>query len=448
MDLWELFDRLDVCRQESSIAAKHQVLEDILSSENSKVFRQIAGFVYNPYRKVHIKVTDDIIFHETICDYPKFTEEEAWGAFCAMLHDLEERKITGNLARRRVAGFFARLPDQYHDYFISILNKDLKIGVARKIIEKHIPDVAPKFDVQLCPSKQWDEVTVPRGGWFVSPKIDGIRGVVGPFGADPNDKYYGYKALSRNGHELHNTEHILEEISAWSHAFYRRNSIWPVFDGEFYTHGWEMSNSIVSTSKRSHPEAGRLQYHVFDLITHTDWSRGICGAEACFRDQALSRLLANASSKIVHVPSILSVDPEEVKLLTEAFVEQGYEGSVLKGYHSMYEFKRSKAWMKYKPFHDVDVIVTKILYGRLDSDGNMFKTSDPRATGSKIVRSLVVDCGGVETQVGTGLSQEDRISLAEDPAAVIGRTITVRYQRISEDGKLIFPRFRGIRLDK
>jgi len=450
MHLLALFDDLDACRAESSTRGKHDILSGILQSENAAVFRDIAEFVHNPYRKAHIKVTDDTLFFatEVLQDFPLYSDAVAWAEFKSLLAQLEQRVITGHLARKKVSSFFARLPPEYHDYFVGIINKDLKIGAGRKIIERHIPFLAPKFEVQLCPSKQWDGRTIPPGGWLVGPKLDGIRGVVGPFGDNPDDKTHGYVALSRNGHALSNTEHVIDELSHVAKRFYDKNDVWPVFDGEFYVHGWELSSSIVSTKKISHPEAHKLQYHVFDIVTHPEWVAGRCKALAHFRDSVLDATLVDTSERIVHVPSMPTEDPEEAQMISQAYVDDGYEGSVLKGRNSLYEFKRSKAWMKYKPFHDIDAMVTKNVYGKLDSAGNMYETHDPRATGSQVVRALVVCINGVETHVGTGLSQAQRVDLAKDPSQVIGKTITVRYQRVSDDGKLIFPRFKGIRFDK
>jgi len=452
MNLLSLFDALDECKDCSSTTEKRKVIDEILSSENSAAFTDIASFVHNPFRKAHIKVTDDLLFFtkEVLASPARknvdLKDTQIWARFKSILHSLETREVTGNSASRVVANFFSSIPEEYYDYFVGIINKDLKIGVGKKILEKHIPNLAPKFNVQLCPSKQWDGYTVPNGGWLVSPKIDGIRGIVVQVGTD--GKFHGYRALSRNGHELSNTDHILDELSYLAKAFYDKESVWPVFDGEFYTHGWELSSSIVSTKKTSHPEAYRLQYHVFDMLTYPEWTANQCKAEAHLRDRALANVLKNCSEKIVHVPSMLSVDPDEVGIITDAYVADGYEGSVIKARNSLYEFKRSKAWQKVKPYFDLDAPVTKIIYGRLDTGGTMYDDADPRATGRRAVRSLVVNVAGVETAVGTGLSQDQRLRYAECPAEVVGLTITVRYQRISEDGRLIFPRYQGIRIDK
>lgn len=449
MDLLQLFEQFDECREEAATSQKRLVIEEILDSENADIFKEIVSFVYNPYRKAHIKVTDDVIFfsEEVLPSQNSVTDADIWANFKTLLCNLETRTVTGHAARRSVSHFFSMIHAEYYDYFVGILNKDLKIGVGSKLLEKYVPELIPKFSVQLCPSKQWDGKYIPNGGWLVSPKIDGIRGVIGPFSPDKT-KFYGYRSFSRNGRELSNTEHILEELSGLAYTFHRRESVWPVFDGEFYVHGWELSSSIVSTKKRSHPEAGRLQYHVFDLITYPEWVNNSGKLGASVRDRILANVVKYCSEKVVHVPSLLSRDPEEVAMIAQAYVDDGYEGGVLKSAWSLYEFQRSPAWQKTKPFFDLDVPVSKIVYGKLDNEGNLYDDGDPRATGSKAVRSLVVDVAGIETLVGTGLSHAQRVSYATDPESVLGKTITVRYQRISEDGKLIFPRFTGIRVDK
>lgn len=446
MNLLALFDQLDEIRSTKSRTEKDEVLESILASENADLMKAIAAFVYDPYRKVYVKVSEDVLaFADDSLNLA--SDADCWGQFTVLLRKLEHRAITGHEARRQVAVFLESVDPDYHEWFVAILNKDLKIGVGRKIIEKHIPDVAPKFEVQLCPSKQWDGFTVPPGGWMVLPKIDGIRGIIGPFGDDPDGPLHGYVALSRNGLPLYNTEHIVTELSLYGAGFYVKNGVWPVFDGEFYTHGWELSSSITSTQTK-HPEAERLQYHVFDIVTYPEWIRGQCKAEAHFRDVLLGDTLPVPGGPIVHVPSIITVDPEEAKLITQAYVEDGYEGAVLKGVHSLYEFKRSKAWMKFKPFEDADLPVVGLDLGWLDSQGQMYEDGDPRAAGTRAVRSLIVDINGVKTHVGSGLTHDQRKDFCAHPEKVVGKTATVRYQRVSEDGRLIFPRFRGVRLDK
>lgn len=447
MNLETLFSDFDELRLTSSRTDKSTILDAILDSENATLLKTISEFVFDPYRKVYVKVTEDVLDHAD----PDFifdtidSDEEIWGHFSLLLRKLEQRSITGNEARRQVASFLASVADDYREWFIAILNKDLKIGVGRALIEQHIPDVAPKFDVQLCPSKQWDGLTIPDGGFFVSPKIDGIRGIIGPFG--DNDSYV---SLSRKGLPLYNTEHIVEELAGFAQTFFRRNDVWPVFDGEFYTHGWELSSSITSTQSK-HPEATRLQYHVFDFITMPEWIRGQCKAELHFRNKILGNVLTYASDSIVVVPSLLSLDAEEIQFISSSYVDDGYEGSVLKGAHSLYEFKRSKAWLKFKPFHDDDLLIVGLECGWMDSNNNFYDENDPRvdtSSATKIVKSLIVERGGVRTNVGSGLSRDQRVQFAQQRNLLLGKIATVRYQRVSNDGALIFPRLKGIRTDK
>jgi DNA ligase-1 len=444
MDISALFEQLEDIKATSSRSEKDVILSEVMASDNADLLQQIASYLYDPYRRIYVRVTDDIGEYAD-SQMSLQTDADVWGQFVTLLSKLETRSISGNEARRQVAIFLESIPEEYVEWFTGILNKDLKIGVGRKILEKHIPYIAPHFSPQLCPSQQWDGRLIPPGGWLVSPKIDGIRGIVGPFG--PDLSVHGYTALSRKGLPLYNTEHIVQELAGFAETFHRRNSVWPVFDGEFYTHGWELSSSITST-RTPHPEVAKLQYYVFDIITHPEWNRAQCKAAAQFRDSMLSKVLTYSSDCIVHVPSILSLDPEEVRIITETYVDDGFEGAVLKGAESLYEFKRSRAWMKFKPFLDEDLIVSKVDLGWLDSQGRMYQDNDSRREGTRAVRALIVERNGVETHVGTGMTHDQRRLFCEHPELVVGKTVTVRYQRVTEDGRLIFPRLKGVRSDK
>ena len=127
MDLLHLFDELDECRDQSSITEKRIILEEILSSENAEIFKDIVSFVYNPYRKSHIRVTDDLIFfsNELLGKHVGNTDSDIWASFKSLLYNLETRALTGNQARNKVSQFFSIIPDEYTDYFVGIINKDL-----------------------------------------------------------------------------------------------------------------------------------------------------------------------------------------------------------------------------------------------------------------------------------------------------------------------------------
>lgn len=450
MNLSELFESFADIRYESSITEKEVLIAEILGSENAEVFSDICKWVFNPYRKISIRVSDDDMFTDKeddtldVPDLDDMRDKIIFSRFKVILCMLEERQVTGNQARDKVGAFLNALPEHMVSWFVAIFNKDLKLGVANKILERHIPDLAPKFSVQLCPSKQWSG-TIPQDGFLVEPKLDGIRGICGPFGENGS-----YVMLSRNGRPLHNVSRILDSIAFMAAQIGSFDHLPPVFDGELWCESWETTSSITSTQSE-HPRAQELCYYVFDWLPANEWSIQQCKAELAFRVRYLNKYISDHGDKlIVSVPSIHSADVSEIELICQSYVDDGFEGAVLKDPHSLYEYKRSKVWLKYKPFFDEDLLVSDVELGWLDNNNNIYADNDPRVDGAlsltRALRSAIVVRDGQSTHVGSGFSREQRLAFASGD--LVGKVIEVRYQRVSPDGKLIFPRIRGVRRDK
>ena len=103
-----------------------------------------------------------------------------------------------------------------------------------------------------------------------------------------------------------------------------------------------------------------------------------------------------------------------------------------------YVFKVSNTigWSKWKPIRTADLIVTDF---------------DIAVKGKHIglLGSLRVEttCGRHMANV-SGMDDETRESFSLNPESVMGKVIEVRYQRIGNNGKLVFPRFVHMRDDK
>ena len=103
-----------------------------------------------------------------------------------------------------------------------------------------------------------------------------------------------------------------------------------------------------------------------------------------------------------------------------------------------YVFKMSNTlgWYKWKPIRTADLIVTDF---------------DIAVNGKHIglLGSLRVEttCGRHMANV-SGMNDETREQFSLNSANIIGKVIEVRYQRIGNNGKLVFPRFIRIRDDK
>ena len=62
--------------------------------------------------------------------------------------------------------------------------------------------------------------------------------------------------------------------------------------------------------------------------------------------------------------------------------------------------------------------------------------------------SILVDCNGVEVNVGSGFKDDQRTEIWANRDSYLGMTAECRYQEMTEDGSLRFPTFVYWRLDK
>jgi ATP-dependent DNA ligase len=136
-------------------------------------------------------------------------------------------------------------------------------------------------------------------------------------------------------------------------------------------------------------------------------------------------------------PGRLIATADELEDIMAEYLEQGYEGVVIKDLDATYKFKRSKDWIKHKPWIDVDVPIV----GFADGEGKW--------TGG--LGAVIIE-GGEEgvgrTEVGSGLTDEMHKYIWEHRQELLGTLVEVRYQNKTPDGKLRFPVFRRLRTDR
>ena len=117
----------------------------------------------------------------------------------------------------------------------------------------------------------------------------------------------------------------------------------------------------------------------------------------------------------------------------------GYEGIMLKDPTAPYECKRSAAWLKLKPFIEVSLGVINVEEG----------------TGKNLGRLGALVCSGqddgrdITVNVGSGFSDDQRISFWSNRDSLLGQVVEVRADAVTQnqDGtfSLRFPRFLHFR---
>jgi DNA ligase-1 len=236
---------------------------------------------------------------------------------------------------------------------------------------------------------------------FIQPKLDGLR-CINESGT----------MTSRNGKPYVSVPHLTQ------HAH--------LLDGELYSHEYKHDfNKIVSLCKKVKPEESDLlesqkmiEFWAYDLPNH----EGVFSE----RFEQLKKVVEElGNSKIKVVPTYRVYSVEDIEKYHTQFLEEGYEGSIIRIDLANYENKRSKQLLKKKDFFDGEFEIVDFEEGKGNRSGTagniILKLKDGRTFGAGIkgTREFVRE-----------------LFLKKD--SLIGKTATIKYFQETPDG---IPRF-------
>lgn len=235
---------------------------------------------------------------------------------------------------------------------------------------------------------------------------------------------------SRNGNIQHHLFHIKNDLVDFMNYLPMNCEL----DGELYNHDMIFTNiiSAVNTKKIIHPLNKKIKYYIFDIIE----------SENLYWEDRY-KLLVNAYTKYLYdkkqidtkfVPNFVILEEyraksiPEIKSIHNNFVDNGYEGLVIKRYSfvettnkniSVYRSGRNNSLLKYKNFIDEEVTITdmEILNDKTDPTGQtdsvMFEVQNDKNVRFKILYKI---------------TDEEMKKIGNDPSYYIGRDITIRYK--------------------
>jgi DNA ligase-1 len=349
----------------------------------------------------------------------KEMRETWWEEALRLLVALRDRRFTGNGAKREIIELMELCQcDADVLWFSRILDKDLRCGVQASTIENVWPGLIKRFEVMLC-AKSFDPEKDPKKlfkdeSWWIEPKLDGYRCFITPAGA-----------FTRNGRKFTTIDHIIEAVKPLIDAGY-------CLDGEVMNAG--KFDEAGGGLRRKDEQATEAVYHVFDMIPLSEWESGEFKKDHSDRHWKLRMSLNEhkVNDAVVHLVDGEWVQTlEEVTKRTDAFVAEGYEGSILKR-DVPYEPGRSRSMLKVKPMETIDAEVVDVVEGKGKYKG--------------MLGVIVVKHGDVTSEVGTGFDDATRLQLWLNKP--IGRIAECKYQNLTEDGRMRFPVFMGFRPDK
>lgn len=284
--------------------------------------------------------------------------------------------------------------------------EDAQAGVVDALIEGGIfPILAHKF------SEQEKKIKYPA---LAQPKLDGHRctsqyddGVV--------------TMWSRTRKPILSIPHIIEALENCGLA--------DRFDGELYNHDYrENFEDLTSLITPDEPKEGHevIQYHVYDLALPN-----LTNYERYLILETWRKIFERSP---VHIVETRMVDNrEELIQAYEDFMEQGYEGAIVRNVDGKYVYKRSYDLQKIKFFDDDEFRIIDIKVGTKGSmAGRAIFICERIREDQKLPEGVTFDC----KMKG---NMDDLKKYAEDPSLVIGKIVTVQYQGYTR--KNMKPRF-------
>jgi DNA ligase-1 len=273
-------------------------------------------------------------------------------------------------------------------------------------------DEAKYFKPMLA--KSWKDYRVSdftRTAVWSQPKLDGIRCIATKDGL-----------WTRTGKQITSCPHIEEEL-----ATYFEGNPDAIFDGELYAdHLSDNFNEIVHLVKKqtATPEhtaktAEAIKYHIYDFPS--------VGGMFNMRWSAIESLQVSWKNpqSIVFVETIRVDSQEHLDELNARYIEEGYEGQILRLY-GPYKNGRSSELLKNKEFIDEEFVIESINEGKGNRAGIAgfitYKLPDGRTFGS-----------------GIKGNREYARNLLENADDYVGGTGTVRYFNLTPDGLPRFP---------
>lgn len=379
--------------------------------------------------------------------------------FIKLTQSLIDRKLTGTEMRDVLESWSMTCDAEVWDtVYAPCLKKDMRCGTSDSTTNPVLEKAGKKGAKYLVkPSEDADFVGVMLakpgddaslvGEKMLDVKLDGARLLTILDVTKTKARQF-----TRNGKENKNFPHILAAFEQVKHLFPKN---W-CFDGEIMS-PTNFNHLMTTLNRKSAKATTDFFYALFDTFPHDEYATGTVTKTQRERHEFLLKLedtLNDVSNGAIRVIPKITVDldtPEGFKQFTDfniAALKAKYEGIMVKDPNGVYETKRGKAWLKFKPIIEVTLKIKEFIdgegknaatFGSLRCEGFDI---DPESSDTK---HIIVDV--------SGFTDADRKMIWAKRAKMIGRLVEVRADCFTQDRDAIgtdvyslrFPRFKGFR---
>lgn len=405
----------------------------------------------------------------------RFDDIRAFENFKSLLYQLEKRELSGNNALDSIDKTFSYFNQTQQKWFIKCIQKDLSsIGIGASLVNKAFGE---KFILDFRCSGAADPKKIDKMKYDADAQLkkNGIRSLFftddeGRVCIPPFNTFA--TCIGRSGLPIEQFNFLIPEINKLKLAN-------RVFDGEVSVEDnlW-LTQTLSSFKIRDKSEfigkngklkekawkeykaredefydlQSRAKFTIFEILDKEEFLRENIKLSYIERRTLLEeqfKVIANLTDKIDIVPAVSVKNKEEALAQANKWIEEGFEGAVIKSHEGKYGFTKGDYAIKIKRQLDVDAIVIDCEISK-----DIYKTNGekgPDQLGAFIIEYIYpVNNKRIRSKVGTGrlLSKEFKEKVAKNPEEYIGKIYEISAQEFSEDGILICPRVERMRPDK
>ena len=336
--------------------------------------------------------------------------------------------LRGNDALNQCIDMYCGLNETNKNIFINILNRDLKLNINYKQINKVFKNLVPKPQYSRCDiysDKNASKINYPA---IIELKVDGTYREF----LVQNDKVFG---RTRSGEEYNNP--VLEkELKLLDDGYYFGELI--IDDNNN-----RMENNGLINS--DNPPNDKIDFIVWDYLTIDEYQNLKNQRYYGERLASLDKQYQSIKDNVPHIKLIeyhvINNKQEALKYVSQ-WMNQGLEGGVLKDFKYLFKNGTSKLQLKIKLKVDADLRITGFTDGTIGT----------KREGKIGAIQYENDDGTVKGQC-SGFTDEQLDYFTNNKETLIGKIITVEFCDITKAQNnnyyaLMHPRFKEIRNDK
>lgn len=355
-----------------------------------------------------------------------------------VLELLQQPMLQHNLTQSNIARYLS-MTYPWADFFEPIVNRELKLGIGKSIL--------PADGLSAMLAKKYEgSVKYSKDGYYITEKLDGNRCIAHYDGT-------GWVFTSRNGKEMRVNfdmsglpkEYVYDgEILAPQQVAMSSDIYNYIVSGEGMSRKYDNVFNSTSGLINRHTLNKNLVYNIFDIMPSGSM-------EYKYRREVLDKLkLKNAEVRILPILAKYNTAEElnlNVGTILDKVVSSGGEGIMINLGSGNYLHKRTDQLLKYKQVQTMDMRVMGVIWGTGKYQGMI---------GALECVAQLSDGSVVECNVGSGLSDEQRLNWALNPSGIRGKIVEVAYFSMSQSKDKIgeklyslrFPRLKHVRTDK